>query len=160
MEYTNRKGDRYFIFEGRTKTGKPKYFASRKEASDKAKRINEVPDNYEIAEHPSSATVSIRKSKPSRILDAELVFVRNSATELSGFESVQVERRGDQLTIYTPDRDFGAIDSIFSSVFGVPNAGVADRARENMTYTAMLLVDEDNRVYESERYCFKGGIDD
>ena len=52
MEYTNRKGDRYFVFEGRTKTGKPKYFASRKETSDKGKRLDEVPESYEIAEAP------------------------------------------------------------------------------------------------------------
>lgn len=163
MQYTNRKGDQYFIFEGRTKTGKPKYFASRKETSDKGKRLDALPGNYEIAEHPRNATVSIRKTKPTRILDAELEFVRQSAVELSGYEEVKVDRQGDQLTIYTPDRNVGEIDSIFSSVFGGAGAGMADWAWQNMSYTAMLrltLADEDNRIFESERYCFRGGIDD
>ena len=40
---------------------------------------------------------------------------------------------------------------------------MVDWARQNMSYTAMLrltLVDEDNRLFASERYCFSGGIDD
>jgi hypothetical protein len=43
MEYTNRKGHRYFVFEGKTKTGKPKYFASRRATSDKAVRLDKLP---------------------------------------------------------------------------------------------------------------------
>lgn len=74
-----------------------------------------------------------------------------------------MDRRGDQLTIHTPDRNVGAIDSTFSSIFGGAGAGMADWARQNMSYTAMLrltLADENNRTFESERYCFRGGIDD
>ena len=163
MEYTNRKGHQYYVFEGRTKTGKPKYFASRKESSDKGTRLTKLPADYEIGEHPSTAAVSVRKAKPTRILDGELEFVQKSATELSGLESVKVDRRGDQLTVYTPDRNAGQIDAMFSSVFGGASAGVGDYVRENMSYTAMLrltLVDEDNRIFEPERYCFSGGIDD
>lgn len=35
MEYVNRKGDRFHIFQGKTKAGKPKYFASKRQISEK-----------------------------------------------------------------------------------------------------------------------------
>ena len=30
FEYVNRCGDRYYLLQGKTKTGKPKYYASKK----------------------------------------------------------------------------------------------------------------------------------
>lgn len=163
MEYTNRKGQRYFLYEGRTKNGKPKYFASRKETSDRGVPLEDLPADYEIAEHPSSAVVSIRKVQPTRITDAEVKFLQAAAAEFTGYESVNVERRGDVLTIYTPDRDAQAIDSVFTQLLGSsPRGQLADWTRQNMSYTAMLrftLVDEERRIYSAERYCFRGSID-
>lgn len=65
LEYTNRRGTRYYVFQGETKTGKPKYFASRKPDSDKGVRIETLPDEFEIFEHPESTIVTIRKRKPT-----------------------------------------------------------------------------------------------
>lgn len=48
MEYLNRHGTAYFIFQGVTKTGKPKYFASKKATSDSGTRIESLPDEFEI----------------------------------------------------------------------------------------------------------------
>jgi hypothetical protein len=163
MEYTNRKDRRFYIFEGRTKTGKPKYFASRNETSEKGTRVARLPDDYEIAEHPSTAAVTVRKTRPTQILPSEVQFVESAATELSSHASIKVVLRGDQITIYTPDRDVGAIDRFFSTAFGATdNSGMSDWARQNMSYTAMLrltLQDEDKRLFSSERYCFRGSVD-
>ncbi len=30
IEYVNRRGDKYYLLQGKTKTGKPKYYVSRK----------------------------------------------------------------------------------------------------------------------------------
>lgn len=48
MSFVNQNGDRFFAFQGTTKTGKPKYFASKKRSSDKGELVDELPDEFEL----------------------------------------------------------------------------------------------------------------
>jgi hypothetical protein len=164
MEYINRKGHRYFVFEGKTKTGKPKYFASRRTTSDKAVRVDKLPSGFEIAEHPSTAAVSVRRAKPTRILPHEATLVEQLAAEASIYSSIKTDVRGDQIIIYTPDRDPGHVDKMLSSLLGdsIDSRGMAEWTATNTHYTAVLrltLQDEKDRIYTAERYCFRGSID-
>ena len=161
MEYTNRKGHRYFVFEGKTKTGKPKYFASRKTTSDKAVRVDKLPTDFEIAEHPSTAAVTVRRCKPTRILPAEATLAERLAVELSIYSSIKTDVRGDQIVIYTPDRDPAHVGEMLSSLLGdsIGSPGMAEWTAMNTRYTAVLrltLQDENDRLYTAERYCFRG----
>ena len=65
LEYVNRRKQRYFLHQGKTKTGKSKYYASTKEGPT---RIDWMPDGYEFYEEPQSGIVTIRKVTPTRIL--------------------------------------------------------------------------------------------
>lgn len=164
MEYTNRKGNRYFVFEGKTKTGKPKYFASRRASSDKGVRVDKLPRGFEIAEHPSTAAVTVRRVKPTRILPDEATLVEHLAAEASIYSSIKTDVRGDQIIVYTPDRDPGHVDEMLSSLLGnsVDSRGMAEWTATHTNYTAVLrltLQDEDDRSYTAERYCFRGSID-
>ncbi len=47
VTYTNRKGRKYYLHRGVTKTGKPRYYFSRKE---KGELVDEIPTGYEINE--------------------------------------------------------------------------------------------------------------
>lgn len=60
VEYVNRMEVRYFLHVGKTKTGKPKYFCSRKAP---AAPLEEMPEGYEWWENPEQGNVSVRKSR-------------------------------------------------------------------------------------------------
>ncbi|KKM87650.1 hypothetical protein LCGC14_1266760 [marine sediment metagenome] len=51
VTYINRKEDIYYLHKGKTKTGKPKYFFSKKRNGD---LVEKIPDGYEIYENPNA----------------------------------------------------------------------------------------------------------
>ena len=54
IEYTNRKGKKYYLNVGKTKTGKPRHYFSMKIRDQLAE---EIPEGFEIYEHPANAQV-------------------------------------------------------------------------------------------------------
>ena len=58
VEYTNRKGKKYYLNVGKTKTGKPKYYFSLKTQGQPAE---EIPEGYEIYEYPANGQVFFEK---------------------------------------------------------------------------------------------------
>ncbi|MEO8497236.1 MAG: hypothetical protein ABI614_19360 [Planctomycetota bacterium] len=163
MEYVNRRGDRYFVFRGRTKTGKPKYFASKKESSDKGELIESLPDGFEIFEHPRNSTVFIRRCKKSRVIEAERELVERLVLELSAHSLVRTIIDGDQIVVYTPHADPMAAAERMAEIFGVTIARAAEQIATHTDFAADLrfsLVDADARSYFAERFCYRGSVDD
>lgn len=72
VEYVNRKGRKYYLHEGKTKTGKPKYFFSMKPEGN---LVNVIPEGYEIYENPN-AQVFLRKVSPQIITPEEVETVK------------------------------------------------------------------------------------
>ena len=70
VQYTNRIGKTYYLREGKTKTGKQRYFFSTQQEG-KGAPLEHVPDGYEIYEHPQNAQVFLRKKRPQLITDIE-----------------------------------------------------------------------------------------
>lgn len=164
MDYTNRKGDRYFVFEGKTKTGKPKYFVSRKPSSTGGIRIESLPEDFELFEDPSSQMVSIRRRKPTRIKPFEAQLIHDHAVELSSYSLVQALIDGDQIVLYTPDRDPAAVDSVMGAIFGssASSGSFGSWTAHHTRFTAIMrfkLVDEDKRLYKAARYCFRSSME-
>lgn len=163
LEYVNRRGDRYYIYQGKTKTGKPKYFASKKPTSEKGRPLEKLPDDFEIHEDPSDGRVYVRRRKPSRILAAERDLVHRVASELAGCSSVRTVIDGDCIVVYTPDRDPAEAADRLGRAFGVFPGHLSEWMAQNERYTAELrftLLDVDLRTFGAERYCYRGAIDD
>jgi hypothetical protein len=162
FEYVNRCGERYYLLQGKTKTGKPKYYASKKA---EGVPVEQMPEGYEIYEHPERGLVSVRKVRPSRVLSVEREMLARWVRELAGVEYFCVDIQADSLVIYTPGTDPVASVNLLSKLFGAfPDAGAAHREwiGKHTSYSAMLrftLVDEEKRFYAVERWCFRGGID-
>ncbi len=57
VRYTNRMGDTYYLHEGRTKTGKVRYFVAK---TPREGVLSAIPDGYELAES-INGVVSVRK---------------------------------------------------------------------------------------------------
>jgi hypothetical protein len=162
MEYVNRRGDRYYVFQGQTKTGKPKYFASKCETSEKGVKVASLPGESEIFENPRNATVSVRRRKPSSILPAERDLVHRLAAELSAYSCVQTIVDGDRIVIYTPDTGPDAAAAALARDFGPALSRVADWMTRYTNYSADLrftIHDVDRRTFVAERYCYRGSVD-
>lgn len=97
FSYTSRKGYRYFIHQGTTKTGKTKYLMSRKPDG----ALSQVPAGYEITES-INAVVSVQKPKPVIISPADLERVRKKVSSLKHLEHYKVVAKGNTIIVYEP----------------------------------------------------------
>jgi hypothetical protein len=61
LEYVNRRGDRYFVLQGKTKTGKPKFYCSKRYSG---VGVDRLPDEFAIHENPRSGQRAQNPSDP------------------------------------------------------------------------------------------------
>jgi len=164
LEYTNRRGDIYFLQEGKTRTGKPNYYMGRKITGT---ALDQVPEGHEIYESPERGQVFIRKIKPTKILPFERELVAEEVRRYSGIPHIIVDLEEDALIVYAPSNSAVQVDqTIRDLTTGFPFADVG-RIREFMTrhsiYEKLLrfeLTDPKRRLFAVERWCFRGSIDD
>lgn len=163
IEYVNRRGDKYYLFQGKTKTGKPKYYVSRKP---NGVHVDQMPDGYEFHENPQDGVLSVRKIRPTKVLPQERQQLGVWTRELAGTEFFLVDIQDDSLVVYAPGDDPAARANLIHAMFG---GAVADKLSNlswigaNATYLPMFrfnLVDEDGRLYSVDRWCYKGSIND
>lgn len=161
LEYRNRKGHLYTVFQGVTKTGKPRYFVSKSNQSDAGVEIDVLPDGFEIWESPANSTVSVRRCKATRILAAERDLISRLVLQLTHFSVEQTVIDGDSIVVYTPDTDPMVAKDELRKIFGSYRLDDAFIARTTQ-FTAMLrftLRDAERRIFSVERYCFRGAVD-
>lgn len=161
LEYINRRGDRYFVLQGKTKTGKPKFYCSKRYSG---VGVDRLPDGFEIHENPESALVNVRKIRPTRIQPFEREQLTRLARELAA-TAVLVDVEGDALVVYASGIDGARSARLTSLLMGDAGAGARDHAdwlARNSHYSPMLrfvLTDEDERLFALERWCYLGSID-
>ncbi len=171
IKHTNRTGKTYYLREGKTKTGKPRYFFSTQQ-NGKGKVVENMPKGYEIYEHPENAQVYVRKKRLQLITDIEKYLVEQSLKTLRSSKRYLADYKDEFITIYESDSDSGNIKSMFGDLIkDIPlrpgmNAEEALDALVSISdqnYSAMLrfrLVEKEKRKFVAERYCFRGSIDD
>ena len=162
LEYVNRKEERYFLYEGRTKAGNPKYYCSRKPSASGV-TVEAMPPGYEWYESPADGIVSVRKVRPSQITPTEREILAEAIRILAGIKTFIIDTDGDTLVIHLPDRDPEEFDRIFGLLTGGAGGGsMRTWAANHCRYTAtMRFVLEKNseRLFSVDRWCFRGSID-
>jgi hypothetical protein len=161
FEYVNRKGDTYFLHAGTTRTGNPRYWLSRKSGDSV---IDAVPPGYEVYEKPENDQVLLRKAKPSRITAAERELLVNAVRRDAGLEHCRVDIEGDNLVIYTPTLEEKEADRLLDlfQVTAFRKADSKDWLLKRSDLCKMMrftLADPEARLFELERWCFRGAID-
>jgi hypothetical protein len=162
VEYVNRKGDRYYLHQGTTKGGKPKYYMSKKPGDG----VEAIPEGFEIREDPAYGLVTLRRIKPTRIRPEEREQLARWARQLSGTESFLVDVEGDNLIVYASDQEPGETDRFLEKMIGPFAARVASMRAyllASSPYSAMFrfaLRDDKKRLFSVDRWCFLGSIDD
>lgn len=161
-QHTNRRGETYYLQAGKTKTGKPRYYMGRKISGTP---LASVPDGYQIWESPESAQVYVRKERVSPITDAERAFLEETIRQ-AGVKHFIVDVDGHDLLVYLLDRDPEAVSGLMDLFIGESASeklATYDWVVGHANYQKMLrfrLVDEDERLYSVDRWCFRGSIDD
>jgi hypothetical protein len=113
VEYTNRRDKRYYLHVGKTKTGKPKYYFSLKTKGEVA---DEIPEGFEIYEHPANAQVFLRKKIPPVITEIEKKLITKELKKLDGPRLYVADVKGDEIIIYQSNENVQNLKEIFGSM--------------------------------------------
>jgi hypothetical protein len=159
VEHINRKGQKYYLHQGTTKTGKPKYFFSQK---NKGTLVQTIPDGFEIYENPN-AQVFLQKIQPKMITDEEFVTVEQGMKKFYSLQYYQIDVKKEIIYVYTPNQNVNNLSRYHSS-FSIANPiDIESAIARSLSYSPMLrfiLHDEQKRIFAAERFCFLGSIDD
>ena len=161
ITHTNAKGKLYYLHQGTTKTGKPKYHFSMQSEGTLAEPM---PAGFEIYENPN-AQVFLRRIPPKLITDEERQVVEEGMRTYADVKDYKIDIRGNVIAIYTADQDMTTLAAIVRD----PHASSEENARrmqllrESIHYSDLLrfmLIDARRRTFVTQRYCFIGSIDD
>ncbi len=162
ITYVNRKEKIYYLHQGKTKLGNPKYFFSMKSDGN---LVDKIPEGFEIYETPN-AQVFLRKIPIQIITDEEVAIVENGMEKYSTIEDYQIDVKKKIISIFTPNEDASALSDLFGStvlIHGRSPQEIQKLISQSLTYADNLrftLVDQQKRLFQTERYCYRGSIDD
>jgi hypothetical protein len=156
IQHVNRRGDTYYLHCGKTKTGKPKWFFSKKKDGNLA---DAVPEGYEVYENPN-AQVFLRKIVPQLVTPEEIATVEKGIR----VKHFIVEAKKDAIVVFLPHQD---ADSVMERLrplmpFGLGFSSTF-KVEQHLHYMPMMrfvLQDEERRLFSVDRWCFRGSIDD
>ncbi len=159
ITYVNRKNQIYYLHQGITKTEKPKYFFSMK---NEGPLVDNIPEGFEIYENPD-ARVYLRRIRPKIITDAELAIVNQGVQQFSKLKDYLTDVKKNALIVLTPDQDIEILSELLDRVPATSGQDVKSLLAQSVTYSPYLqfvLIDEEKRIFITQRYCFLGSIDD
>jgi hypothetical protein len=116
ITYTNAKEQTYYLHQGTTKTGKPKYYFSMQREGPLAESI---PEGFEIYENPN-AQVFLRRVPPQMITDEERRVVEEGMRTYADVKDYKIDVKGNALVIYTADQDIDALAELFKDTHPIP----------------------------------------
>ncbi len=132
VTHVNRKQQTYFLREGKTKTGKPKYFFSK---DSEGTLLDAVPEGYEIYENPN-AQVFLRKAMPEIITEEEVAAVQIGLRKFAPTQNCIVGTKREHIEVFQAE---------------------GGHYNKMLRFT---LTDEKTRQFSVDRWCFRGSIDD
>jgi len=157
IDYTNRKGQQWYLHVSKTRKGHLKYFFSHKSEGSLATMI---PEGYEIYEHPN-AQVFLRRIQSRLITETEQALVEKGLEHYTDLRYYRIDIKKDTIFIYTADEDVDEMMDIFKRLNPF---NVSERVKQEMLhYTPVLLfqlVDAEHRLFIPQRFCYLGAIDD
>ncbi len=155
IKYDNRKGQTYYLYQGITKTGKPKYFFSMKS---EGHLVETMPDGYEIYENPN-AQVFLRKVQPKIISDEERAIVEDGIKRFSSLQDYQIDIKKEIITVYTANQDVNLLSELLKLSGRNDMTEAKTKLRLSISYSAMLcfvLIDRVKRIIHDSKILFFG----
>jgi hypothetical protein len=160
VQYTNRRGQTYFLHRGTTRAGRPNYYFSLKPEGDLA---DAIPAGYEVYEHPAGQ-VHLRKVQPQIITNDEKAVVEREVNRHPHLKGARVDVKGKIITVYVPNQAGGhLVEEMLADIPGARRADLARILERDMALSPDLrfvLVDDKQRIFAAQRYCYLGSIND
>jgi hypothetical protein len=163
ITYTSRKGLTYYLCQGVTRTGKPRYYFAR-EIKDEP--VEQIPEGYAISESVNGI-VSLIKAQPSQLQASEIDVVKVALARHPKKGRYRINIRPNRIEIYEsvgPDAE--TLIANLRPLIPIP-LGTASRLSADMDryaqFTPVLrftLIDADECAFEAERMCYLGSVDD
>lgn len=155
MQYINRRGETYFAFQGTTKTGKPKYFASKKPTSANASQVETLPADFEFFENPVNSSVVIRRHRPTKLTVKERNLLSRLTLEHSPVPC-EVVIDGQALIVYS--NPMSSYDPRLENMMLGMSGFLAERDQLEPTFK-FTLTDEKDRLFSIARYCSRSSME-
>ncbi|AFZ01438.1 hypothetical protein [Calothrix sp. PCC 6303] len=159
VEHINRKGQKYYLHQGTTKTGKPKYFFSQKS---EGTLVQTIPDGFEVYENPN-AQVFLQRIQPKIITLDEIATVEKGIQKFSHLHYCKIDVKKDTIYVYTPNQNVNNLSKLYSSFSTANPVDIETTIARSISYSSMLrfiLYNEQKRIFTAQRFCFLGSIDD
>lgn len=156
VTHISRTGKTYYLHTGPKRGGGTQHFFSSKRSGNLAAN---VPDGFEIYENVGGQ-VFLRRQQPKLISDDERDCVARRLEKPRGGYRYKVEVRGKVLTIHESSIDFGGLEDLGLRLAPKVNEALSERFAHYQPMLRFVLVDVERRLFEPERYCFKGRVDD
>lgn len=155
ISHINRRGKAYYLYEGKTKTGNPKYFFSMKL---EGTPVDTIPNGYEIYENPNSQ-VFLRKIPPQIITPEEVESVKAGIKKYAKIDYFIVDVKGKNIIVNLADQDVDTLVEILSPSTSSKARDVITRALSYSPMMQFVLKDAETREFAVERWCFLGAVD-
>lgn len=155
IKHVNRRGQSFYLHCSPTKSGGTKYSFSKEKAG---AAVEAIPEGYEIYENPNGR-VFLRKIQPKIITDEEIVLVERGIKKFSKLKYFQVEAKKETIIIYLPNQDVDALAD-FTKFFGKADKSFIETLIRYSPMLKFVLLDEEDRIFGAQRFCFLGSIDD
>ena len=167
VTYANRKGRKYYLCQGVTKTGKRRYYFSREQ---KGEPIEEIPKGYEITESVNGI-VSLSKARPKLLSRKEIAIVKSALQNHPQAKKYRVDVKSKEVIIYEQVgldlQDFvKEIDEMLGFSGLLSNDAkrrLEDEQRIYAQYTPIMkfiLSNKEKRLFCAQRMCYLGSVDD
>jgi hypothetical protein len=148
VTHVNRKRDTYYLHAGQTKAGNPRYWFSKSTEGD---LVETIPEGYEVYENPD-AQVFLRKIVPQLVTPAEIAMVEEGLKRFAPGQNCLVDVQGEHIVVYHAER-------VRLDLEGFGFRELPPSYRNYVKVMRFTLVDEQDRTFRVQRWCFRGSID-
>ncbi len=153
--HINRKGDSYYLHQGVTKKGNPKYYFS---LSEEGTLVDAIPEGYEIYENPN-AQVFLRRIPERVFTEEEIDIVRNSVKDLSALKDFKIDVKKNAIVVFEPNQNIDSLVKTFSAFPGQNRAEIRKMLDWTVTYSPTMrfvLEDAVEREFSVQRMSYIG----
>jgi hypothetical protein len=157
IQHTARTGKNYYLHVGEGKSGKPSYYFSM-DAGEPL--VETLPEGFEVYENVQGQ-VFLRRCVPQLITPEECALVRQSLNRHAEEWLNKIEVKKNILTIYEASNVHASLESV--AMPWISKDKLKEYAIRSTYYMAVMrfvLVDRRRRLFNAERFCFRGSVDD
>ncbi|MGM0843701.1 MAG: hypothetical protein ACQEUT_01900 [Bacillota bacterium] len=145
LSYKNFKGDTYYLHSKLTKKGNTAYHFSKQAKG--AAELRELPEGFEIYEEPNGK-VYLRKKTKEYFHEDEIRVIQKGLETHSEIKDFKLDIKKNMVFVFTADEELP-----------IPPL-LVDKYKQYDTQLRFVLIDEEERIFEVERFCYLGDIED